>query len=273
VVHLLPMEQLVVSTNRLEFYNGSIWVAFSNESIITTNTVIKNINTFQASAKNIITLNQQDLLYYFNFSDNTSYPGSGTSVFDLSPNGYSATLVNGTSFSNNYQGSVVLDGIDDYISTDILVDRNDFTIAAWVVINQYPTLGNIINTFDGDSDEWIALYISNNGKVRFPLDNNTNKVDLEGTTTLNLNQIYFLTATFSRSTRSMKIYVNGTLDASATHPINSTIAKLNNTRFGAQATGINELFDGNILQVFEYSRELDANEVLDALNNTNIYGI
>lgn len=61
------------STNKLEFYNGNIWVAFSNESIITTNTAIQNINTFQASANYLITLDQQNLLYYFNFSNTPSF--------------------------------------------------------------------------------------------------------------------------------------------------------------------------------------------------------
>ena len=46
----------------------------------------------------------------------SSYSGSGTTWFDLSGNGFNATLVNSPSFSTDGMGSIVLDGANDYIS-------------------------------------------------------------------------------------------------------------------------------------------------------------
>jgi hypothetical protein len=46
----------------------------------------------------------------------SSYSGSGPTWFDLSGNGFNATLVNSPSFSADGMGSIVLDGANDYIS-------------------------------------------------------------------------------------------------------------------------------------------------------------
>jgi hypothetical protein len=45
-----------------------------------------------------------------------SYPGSGTTWFDLSENINNATLINGPTFSSNNGGLIILDGIDDFVS-------------------------------------------------------------------------------------------------------------------------------------------------------------
>jgi hypothetical protein len=48
-------------------------------------------------------------------ADINSYIGSGTSWKDMTGNGNSGTLVNGPSFSGSNGGSIVFDGIDDYV--------------------------------------------------------------------------------------------------------------------------------------------------------------
>ena len=65
-----------------------------------------------------------------------SYPGSGTTWYDLSGNGYNGTLTNGPTFNSGNQGSIVCDGNDDYITTsgtptELQGDPN-FTISMWV---------------------------------------------------------------------------------------------------------------------------------------------
>jgi hypothetical protein len=44
-----------------------------------------------------------------------SYPGSGTSWFDLSGNGNTGTLTNGPTFDSGNGGSIVFDGVNDYV--------------------------------------------------------------------------------------------------------------------------------------------------------------
>lgn len=49
-------------------------------------------------------ISYQDLFAYYDFGDGNSYTGSGTSVTDLSGNGFTATLLNTPTYSNVYNG-------------------------------------------------------------------------------------------------------------------------------------------------------------------------
>lgn len=66
-----------------------------------------------------------------------SYPGSGTTWNDLSGNNNHGTLINGPSFSNEIGGSLIFDGINDYVSFNtITVNTNTgFTFDTWIYIN------------------------------------------------------------------------------------------------------------------------------------------
>jgi len=52
-------------------------------------------------------------------ADKNSYPGSGTTWFDLSGNGYNGTLTNGPTFNSNNGGNIIFDGVDDYLQANI----------------------------------------------------------------------------------------------------------------------------------------------------------
>ena len=69
-----------------------------------------------------------------------SYPGSGTTWYDLSGQGNNATLNNGTSW--NSSGYMSTDGIDDYISIpndSSLQVTTGFTQVIWVKLNNITT--------------------------------------------------------------------------------------------------------------------------------------
>jgi surface protein len=62
-----------------------------------------------------------------------SYPKGGTSWYDISSGGNNGALINGTSFNEIGGGSMVFDGIDDYISTTYsgITGTNPRTISIW----------------------------------------------------------------------------------------------------------------------------------------------
>jgi len=62
-----------------------------------------------------------------------SYPKGGTSWYDISSGGNNGTLINGTSFNEVGGGSMVFDGIDDYISTTYsgITGTNPRTVSIW----------------------------------------------------------------------------------------------------------------------------------------------
>jgi hypothetical protein len=66
-------------------------------------------------------------------ADRNSYPGSGTTWFDVSGNRYNGTLTNGPTFSNN---SIVFDGVNDYVSfTNPTSFTGPYTILLWAKPN------------------------------------------------------------------------------------------------------------------------------------------
>lgn len=66
------------------------------------------------------------------YLDITSYPKTGTTWYDRSGSGNNATLINSPVYSSNYTGSIICDGVNDYIATTINLSNNQ-TISLWFV--------------------------------------------------------------------------------------------------------------------------------------------
>ena len=79
------------------------------------------------------------LVASYDAANKVSYPGSGTSWYDLSNNVYTGTLTNGPTFNGANGGSIVFDGVDDYVSVSsaqsLNPGTNSFTIDYWCKIN------------------------------------------------------------------------------------------------------------------------------------------
>jgi hypothetical protein len=62
-----------------------------------------------------------------------SYPGTGTIWFDKSGNANNGTLINGPTFNTGSLGSIVFDGVDDYVSTNYSGGIfTTLTLSAWI---------------------------------------------------------------------------------------------------------------------------------------------
>ena len=96
-------------------------------------------------AKNIVT---NGLVFYLDAANKLSYPGSGTAWVDLSGNGNNGTLTNGPTFSSNNAGSIVFDGVDDYVGRNSSINTGqNFSVFAWVK----PGAINVRNGIIGNS--------------------------------------------------------------------------------------------------------------------------
>jgi hypothetical protein len=72
------------------------------------------------------------LLLYLDAGDYNSYPGTGTTWYDLSGNGANATMFNGMESGWNPTGYFQLDGTDDYAdSINITQEYRDLIIGLW----------------------------------------------------------------------------------------------------------------------------------------------
>ena len=73
------------------------------------------------------------LVGYWDAGSSKSYPGSGTTWYDISGKGNHGTLINGPTYS---EGAISFDAVDDYVScpasSNYAFGTGNFTISVWV---------------------------------------------------------------------------------------------------------------------------------------------
>jgi hypothetical protein len=77
-----------------------------------------------------------------------SYPGSGTTWYDISGNGNNGTLINGPTFSQN---TILLDGVNDYIQ----LNSPNLRTGNYTVIGASRRLSGSGRTFSGLLSNWL----------------------------------------------------------------------------------------------------------------------
>jgi hypothetical protein len=79
---------------------------------------------------------QNGLVLDLDAADRNSYVSGSTTWFDLSGNPNNGILTNGPTYSSANGGSIVLDGVDDYVNcgnnNSINVTGSGLTLSAWV---------------------------------------------------------------------------------------------------------------------------------------------
>ena len=207
-----------------------------------------------------------------------SYPGSGTTWTDLSGLANNGTLANGVGYNSGNGGSLVFDGVDDYID----LGQNSSTF--------YPTEGLTVSTWIRTSvtDKWIidssrlstsqgwGINCGGAGPAFFIINGITNNVST-GFSIATGNWLN-LVGTWTPSV-SLLMYANGVQVGSNTTSIPASINlpnpvySTNIGRKGAQ-NGSTDYWNGNISQVSIYNRALTAAEVQQNFNATRSrYGI
>lgn len=210
-----------------------------------------------------------NLVFYLDAGFSGSYPGTGTTWYDLRGNN-NTTLVNGPTYSSNNGGYIDFDGVNDRADcgtnfSTYITGTNSFSISCWV----YPE--NTQNTY---SDIWGNHTDNVTGVVCQQNANNLNQYSwgwgngvswvTSGTSGyFNLTTQAWSYMTAVRDGSSILTYVNGALVDTKT---NST-SVVPNTTFNFQiGTGYNldstRYFNGNVATFGIYSRAITAAEVL-----------
>ena len=102
------------------------------------------------------------LVLYLDAANPKSYPGSGTTWYDLSGNGYSSVLTNSPTYTSDNKGSIVFDGTNDYITLTWNKALTFSTGASFeVIIYPYSFLSHIA-VFNAVNATHTMLYIGQN---------------------------------------------------------------------------------------------------------------
>ena len=151
------------------------------------------------NSPNIVT---NGLVLAWDAANPKSYPGSGTTVYDLSGNGNNGTLYNGTGFSTNYKGVFTFDGTNDYIYSGLNMASTNYT-----VIGASRYVGSPRGRVIAGGNNWLLGNWGNTSDVYHP----EGWVNYPGTTSDNVWRIQ--TGTGNIAGDDYKYYVNGSLIA------------------------------------------------------------
>ena len=201
------------------------------------------------------------LVLYLDAGNPKSYPGSGTAWTDLSGNGNNGTLTNGPTFSSNGKGSIVLDGVDDYIITNYSNNASETTFE--LVVNPLNVSTGASKVFlgktGGTNNYWIGLHGTDSSIIFNP-----NGGLLDSDIIPNTSSFYFITATSTATQR--RIYVNGDFKKlAAASSVPSPTGRLCIGVYGEELT-FDTAFAISSLKVYE--RVLSATEILNNYNVT-----
>ena len=226
---------------------------------------------------NIVT---DGLVFYVDAANQKSYPGSGTTVNNLTSNQINGTLINGVGFDGK---SWTFDGIDDTIDCDSLTPliENDTqgTIEVWCKVNDSTPLVNNFTFAIGHStsDTHISLFCTTTGVLRAVGRNNgTGLYNISSDNKVFQDNTYCSVAVVQDGILP-KIYFNGELISQSTLNNNNTTIWVNNltnkdtTRIGSRKSSNQEILnpiEGNISNVKYYNRPLTQTEILQNFNAT-----
>jgi hypothetical protein len=216
----------------------------------------------------------QGLVLHLDAADKNSYPGTGTTWNDLSGFSNNGTLVNGPTFNTGDGGSIVFDGVNDFVES-IPIQPTLLTLSSWFKATGVPSnndsTGGILVVSNpqlfGGFIQYSLSYSWTQQRVFFIVQQNGGLATPDNSVLR--NQIYNVVGVYNGQQRL--IYINGILLSSenwTTNPIYPTTGNIN-TQIGRWGFGsFTRYFNGNIYQTSIYNRALPASEVLQNYNAT-----
>jgi hypothetical protein len=200
-------------------------------------------------------------------ANHKSYPGSGTSWFDLSGNNNSGSLVNGTSYSTNNNGIMSFDGSNDHVligrSNTNNITGNQITFGAWV----FPTVSNkyqLILVKSLGATRQYGMFLSGNGtsQIYRTLTGVVGEGDVALSTNWGVNAWNYILLVYNGSTIKIYLNANEVFSQNATGNITTT-----NTDVYIGGDPAEPYFlSGNIANAVIYNRALSAQEISQNFN-------
>ena len=219
--------------------------------------------------------------FYVDPANPKSYPGTGTSVYDISGKGYEGTLVNGPIHNSTH---FTFDGINESLRFGDVVDRgtSPFTLSAWArktgdsVTDPYGG-GVVTKGSYGGGVAGYSLTIADttyaDGVAGFQIRIPSTAYFISTEDTFPSNEWTLLTGVRDTVNEEIRYYNNtqliGTAEVANTVDIDTpyylTIGALNIVNIG---TSYDRHFKGDISSVYGYNRTLTLSEIEQNYNAT-----
>jgi hypothetical protein len=201
---------------------------------------------------------------YLDADNASSYPGSGTTWYDISGNGADIALVNSPTYTSGAPAYFTFNGTSQYgtgSKTGVL-NNSQYTKSLWMYLNAYGD-----NNFSSSAPGGHFMYMGPGGTSHKIYCGHTNwpvYTVFPSTSTFNLNTWYYIACTFD-TTNGMEFYVNGILDATYTADKSPFVGdgSTNIATFGG-----GNLLNGRMSKAFFYNARLTSTEILQNYNST-----
>jgi hypothetical protein len=217
-----------------------------------------NANGYWTSYTNPVVSN--DLTLKLDAADPFSYPGTGTTWYDLATPQQNVTLINNPTWTSGVPSYFTFNGSNQRGSGSGgtgVVPQTQYTKSMWFYMNAYAD-NNIMSSDVGGH----FMYFASTNRLYSGHSNWGNYAAYPSTATFNLNTWYYAALTFN-TTDGMKLYINGSLDS--TYTANKS-AHTGDGSINIASFGGGNLLNGRVGKVYCYSRTLTASEVLQNYN-------
>lgn len=214
----------------------------------------------------------------------SSYPGSGTSAYDLSSNRYTATLVNGVTYSSAQAPSFGFNGATNYryLNTGQYFSYETFTLSSWFKSSITTTFQMLFSKEITTGAPWnYRLYLElTSGRLVADFNNVSSSASITNSTNLCNGVWHNGVVVRNVAADTITLYVDGVQVASQTDTTVGNLAHNQNAWIGLSAytgapgpTGSYPM-NGQIGQSLIYNTALTATQVKQNFNAMRgVYGV
>jgi hypothetical protein len=218
---------------------------------------LRNINVHDSS------FNSNGALLYLDAGQSASYPGSGTTWTDLSGNGRNGTLTSGPAYTSADGGSIVFDGVNDYVQCSGSPTVTAATFLVWMRRNGPQDDYDGILYSRGAAATGIGFFGTTN-KISYTWNNAVNTYSWDsGLTIPDLTWCMVAVSVTSSSATAYLCQSSGI--TSATNTVSHTSTTLDDIKIG-QDDIASRYFNGRIATAVIYNRALSADEITQNFN-------
>jgi hypothetical protein len=248
-------------------WNGKLSTSKIYNRALSSTEVLQNYNaTKNRYIKVLPPIADASLVLNLDAGSRASYPGTGTSWYDLSGNNLNGTLVNGPTLSGTgVSASILFDRSNDYVSIADNAKLNTFSAMTLEIIVKYTTTNDQIfaqkwNYSGGSQGYTLEIYTSAIVAACYLGGGGYLSVAISG---YPINNTYHIILTLSGSTQTL--YINGVSVASNS---SGSVPSISGTTFtiGNRSNLSGTYFGGNVYLTKFYNRALTASEILQNFN-------
>jgi len=221
---------------------------------------------------NIVT---DGLVFYVDAANTKSYPSSGTAWNDISKGGNNGTLINGPTFNSANGGSIVFDGLNDYVDFDDIFDLSVLSVNMWINCDVYNSGRQFLFGKWKNNHRAYALVLNQTGESagsissQISIDGGSSNIGLATYSgAIDANDTWFNVG-FTHDGTTLKTYVNGVLGATDTiggaYTLGTGHVAVGTILFSNDTSPLDP-FNGQIANTQVYNRALSSTEVLQNYN-------